>query len=301
MPSRNGSSWFEDSILDRELPHRAGGWGPAVEQVAEILRCGVDLATRVICWFAEVDPAPPGAAVALGLFRSLADRADSISSLVPEGQVESSRVLVRSMIDCYFQLAFLLTGDPAKKALWFRHARLEKQRRWHIQMLSEPNRRVELDADHAAAIAELDRALANAPFAEVQSDFTSANGRGRHAPDWYSYAGGPRSMRALARQVNRPDMYEHAYRFYSESVHAGDAINIYRKSGSSTKIKPLRHPEGIQQTAALAMTLLVGGWAELMPFLSPQRQLDLGAAYILIQGGHLRLHETQIAEFEVVD
>jgi len=75
-------------------------------------------------------------------------------------------------------------------------------------------------------------------------------------------------------------MYEFLYRFWSESVHAGMAMEaVGRKSGAAV-IRPVRHPEQLQSAVQHAAFLAQDLAKRLVEFYAPAKWPQLQAYYM---------------------
>src|SRR5262249_45649022 len=78
-------------------------------------------------------------------------------------------------------------------------------------------------------------------------------------PEWYSLFGGPKNVRELAIHLGMAGMYEFLYSFWSESGHAGMAMEAIGRKGGATVLRPIRHPEqlqpAVQHAASFALLL----------------------------------------------
>ena len=73
------------------------------------------------------------------LFRQTLEMGDALSVLIKKGCVNASKPLIRSMLECYYQLAYLFENDTERKALQFLY-HYEMRQREYYEKLSFPEK-----------------------------------------------------------------------------------------------------------------------------------------------------------------
>jgi hypothetical protein len=109
-------------------------------------------------------------------------------------------------------------------------------------------------------IANLQAMLVKPDFQPIEGEWQRLKALNKNRnPKWYSLFGGPKSVRELAIHLGMAGMYEFLYRFWSESVHAGMAMEAIGSKGGATVMRPIRHPEqlqsAVQHAAGFALLL----------------------------------------------
>jgi hypothetical protein len=77
----------------------------------------------------------------------------------------------------------------------------------------------------------------------------------RHAIELATPFGDPKSARGLAAHLHLAGMKEFHYRFWSESAHAGIAMEAIGRKCGTTFIRPVRHSEQLQSAVQHAVGL----------------------------------------------
>ena len=221
--------------------------------LAECLDSTVDVGSRTLAWAIEVGE-KPGIASALGLLRTVLERLDGMSSVVRCGQVDSMRVIFRAEAEAYVQLKYLLMAEPARRDRQYRFAIMLQQRRSIKRYLDDAaNGRADKGRVPVAtkALAEVDTTLSSASFAQAKLDFDNRSKRDEWAP-WYSYAKGPKNLKALCDAINESQIYTNLYGFHSQAVHANEGMDAFiSRKGRKPAFKPLRKPDGVQDLTGL--------------------------------------------------
>ena len=91
--------------------------------------------------------------------------------------------------------------------------------------------------------------LAEPDFQPIEQEWQSLKAKRKHDPEWFSLFGGPQSVRDLAIRVKWAGTYEFLYRTWSNEVHAGRAMESIGRRNGIIVMRPIRHPEELQQAA----------------------------------------------------
>lgn len=255
MAQKRGESWYDESILDRTGLSTPETGARGLAELTEGLMVAVDVATRTLGWALDTGHREclPSA---MGLFRGVIERADSITSLIPRGQVESIRVLLRSELECLLQLEYMLKEKSDERNLHYRHASVVKRIEWHKRALSDPMAAETKEKRDAirTQLKQLQAVLLEPHYVGIANAVATKKGN-----NWYSYDGGPSSIELLAGRLGRTDVYEWGYRYHSAAVHGSEGVQCFKVAPSGANhFMPLRIPLEIQQTVATAITLLLG-------------------------------------------
>jgi hypothetical protein len=111
--------------------------------------------------------------------------------------------------------------------------------------------------DYPKLIANLQSMLAEPDFQPIEQEWQAikARSKGKQDPEWFSLFGGPHKVRDLAIRVKWAGMYEFLYRMWSNEVHAGRAMEYIGRRNGVTVMRPIRHPEELQQVLVHAVNI----------------------------------------------
>jgi hypothetical protein len=130
-------------------------------------------------------------------------------------------------------------------------------------------------------IANLKGMFAHPDFQPIEAEWQrlKALNKRRGDPAWYSLFGGPGSVRELAISLQMAGMYEFLYRMWSESVHAGMAIEALGRKGGNTVVRPVRHPEQLQSAVQHAAFFALELSERIVKAYAPAKWPQLHAQY----------------------
>ncbi len=246
--------------------------------------------------------------VLLAFARHNAVYLDSTNALLATGCVEGCAPLLRSILDATFGIAHIVQDKHEERALAYQLARI-KRRIKHLRRgdRSHPDGR-QLEADLAtdafvpgvlsklpnglaAKAAELELQLQAKPeFAPILVEWE----RLKHPPDrkrqpdpeWYNLFGGAKDIRGLAKQLNWQSLYDFFYRDWSNSAHAGDALDSYTTADNC--LRPLRYPAGYAKVLSYAFMLYINGLEKVAGF------------YDAVMGSQVRDYAVKVLNPELV-
>jgi hypothetical protein len=214
----------------------------------------------------------------LMLVRHLVESLDGVAILVSKSGSHPCQPLLRSALEAVLGVLFILEKDTERRALAYQVAHAHKKIKLYDRLdpSSEAGKELRrlLDGDpvegffnalpfidYPKLIANLRGMVAQPEFQPIEAEWQrmKALDRRKRDPAWYSLFGGPASVRELAIHLHMAGFYELLYRLWSESVHAGMAMEALGRKGNSTVVRPVRHPEqlqsAVQHAAALALLL----------------------------------------------
>jgi hypothetical protein len=201
------------------------------------------------------------------LTRHVCEFLDGVSVLAEQGCGEPAKPLLRSAFEAMLGIQYILEADSERRGLAYQvahaHRRMSLYRKLDPDEQAGKELRKTLANDPLAAgmqwptvdmkplITNFDSMVNKPEFVPINQEWLKHKGRA----SWFSLFGGPRDIRALALHLKHAAMYEFLYRHWSNSVHAGDCFsNVAGKSGAVV-IRPIRHPEGLQQSVVMAVGL----------------------------------------------
>lgn len=225
----------------------------------------------------------------LALSRHLVAYLDAVNTLLRNGCVDGCDPLLRSMLEAAFGIAYIVEDRHEERALAYQLNRIKRK----IKELRRADRthpdgqqlEAELSSDTfvpgilsklpeglSKRADEIERRLnADSDFAPILAEWNLLKhppGKKRQPdPEWFTLFGGAkpsRDIRSLAKHLKWLSLYEFLYRDWSNSVHAGDAIDRY--STTDDCIRPLHYPSGYSKTLSLVFAIFINGLEKLAGF-----------------------------------
>lgn len=233
------------------------------------------------------------------LTRHAIEYMDGVSVLVSKGCAQPCQPLLRSALEAMLGIFYILEADSERRGLAYQLAHAHKKIKVYQRLDPTTDQgkqlRREIAADPCADI--LDKPLAfDYPkmIAGLQGMFLQPQFQPIEAewlrmkvahpkkkdPEWYALFGGPTSVQALATKVGLPAMYEFLYRYWSNEVHAGSAMEAIGLMDGETVIRPIRHPEELQQAVNFAGHFGLALARKLVEVYEPEKMADLRSRYI---------------------
>jgi len=224
------------------------------------------------------------------LVRHAIECLDAVSVLVSKGCSNPCQPLLRSTLEATLGIFYILKEDTTRRALAYHvahyHRRLSLYRKMDpvTQAGQEFRNKFKDDPIVGSVIADLGHIDVNGMAAHVETllkkddlqpieDEWQKAKKGKRNPEWYSLFNGPPNMQELAKEVGLifPGMYECLYRYWSNEVHAGSVMNATGKKLGQQVIRPIRHPEELQQAVTLASSFCVLLCTKLLEVFAPDK------------------------------
>ena len=202
------------------------------------------------------------------LLRHFLDLADSISVLLRTSCADPAKLLLRGLLETHFSLEYLLDKDTDRRAMAFlvedilaEISVMEKM----IQMRdSQPqagaSRRFRVrgkDLTLDEVLQERTALLQSEKYIEVFNEFNKLKGKSKYYPHWYSCFNGPKTIRGIAEQAGKGDLYDNIYSVYSRSTHGTDVVGgkLTSSPQNYADIIQIRRPTDAQQVARFTLYL----------------------------------------------
>ncbi len=202
------------------------------------------------------------------LFRQALEMGDALSIIIQVGCINASKPLVRTLLECYFQLAYLFNSDEERKSLQFLY-HYEKRKKEYYKRLAFPEKGGSffeklkkdkyLNGDdisddqkriYAENVKKIDIVLNEEGNKLIAEEYTRVekkkqnlkSGKSGKVSYWYELFDGPTSIEGISVQLNEAALYQFIYRNCSSYAHAEDIVhtNLEPFDEVSFKISPLR-------------------------------------------------------------
>jgi hypothetical protein len=241
--------------------------------------------------------------VLLSLARHNLAYLDSVNTLLAAGCVDGCDSLLRSILDATFGIAHIVQEKSAERAAAYQVVRMKR----HIKHLRRGDRShpdgQQLERDLATDVfvpgvlnklpngladkaAEHERWMAGQPdlvpiLAEWDRLKQPPGKPKQKDPEWYTLFGGAKDIRGLAKQLRWQSLYDFFYREWSNTAHAGNALDTYATADNC--IRPHRYPAGYVKVLGCAFALSINGLEKLASFYDAvmgQQVRDFGVQFL---------------------
>jgi hypothetical protein len=232
------------------------------------------------------------------LVRHVIESVDGVAMLVSSSGSHPCQPLLRSALEAVLGVLYILGKDTKQRALAYQVAHAHKKIKLYDRLdpttpTGKELRRL-LDGDpmedffnalpflnYPKMIANLQAMLVAPDFQPIEAEWHRVKAlNNKRDPEWYSLFGGPRNVRELAVRLRMTGMYEFLYRFWSESVHAGMAMEAIGWKGGATVVRPVRHPEQLQSAVQHAAGFALDLAKRLLEFYAPAMWPQLQGHYM---------------------
>lgn len=185
------------------------------------------------------------------LLRDYLELLDGVSQLIRSGSAESAIPLCRTMFEYYLSILYILDNHEVNRALSYQVSHVKQRLKSYKKLGPDRDKFNQMlerngydftvpDDGYDEGTSRLNGLLKREPFKRINKEWHVAkNKNNNYDPNWYSLFGGPKSIRDLARYLNKDVEYDVLYRAWSQKTHASSAIHSMTKYG----IKKIRHPE----------------------------------------------------------
>ncbi len=202
------------------------------------------------------------------LFRQVLEIGDSLVVLIQSGCINASKPLVRSLLECYFQLAYVFENNEDRKTLQFLY-HYETRLKDYYEKLAYPKKggsffeklkndkylKGDDESDekkliYIENIKKINETLSSDDNKTTAQEYLRTEikkrdkktGKSGKVFYWYELFDGPASIEGIAIELNEAALYEFIYRSCSSYAHGEDIVhtNLHSYNENSSKISPLR-------------------------------------------------------------
>jgi hypothetical protein len=231
------------------------------------------------------------------LVRHVCEFIDGVSVLAASGCSTPCKPLLRSALEAYLGICYILEADSERRALAYQVAHAHNKAKWYRKMQEDEQagkelRRVMADdpllgqvslpkEDWKRAIGNLEKMLARPEYAPIEAEWQTVGKTRKHEPQWFELFGGPGSVRELAIHLHQVFCYEFLYRQWSSAVHASGCLeSIAAGEGGKAAVRPIRHPEGLQALVSFSGTICLQLARLLVEHYAPEQRKHFAEAYV---------------------
>jgi len=202
------------------------------------------------------------------LFRQILEMGDAINELIQVGCINASKALVRSLLEYYFQLKYLLNEEKERKALQFLYhyemrlkeyyenlampekggsyfEKLKNDKHLKNDDISEEQKKV-----YKENVKKIETTLNGEDNKEIAKEYIRIQekkknpntGKKGKVSYWYELYDGPTSIEGISIKLKEAALYQFIYRSCSSYSHGEDIVHANLESNDETtyKVSPLR-------------------------------------------------------------
>jgi hypothetical protein len=222
---------------------------------------------------------------------------DAFEVLIGEACTEASTLQGRALFEASLYLDWMLSADKEKKALYYHVANVRKERQWAQRGVSddpeqnvffanlgnfaeamEPTR-LKLRDFAPDRLREINELLAKEPFAQANAELEKARGSRQYEPPWHKPLG-EKSVRGIAKSLNRLHEYEIFYVQSSEMMHASRHAPHIKIQKGHVKLEPIRHLDGLDTILRFTLSIVFHTYRKVLDQYRPGQLTEFNARYI---------------------
>lgn len=288
-------------LLDRTVHLQAGD---VFEQMAKAVEQTANLHCHVIDWLNTPSPVS-GTSTVQAMLRHTAAQLDGISVLIKFGVTEPIVPLVRTVLEEYVQIEYML-DDLDIRSKCFRVAAL----RARLLTATTLDPRTSCGASFSASAAgdiktalpvvstdmfdaevkAVNDALATSALKPIDDEWLRTKGNRKSAPKWYALFGGPSSFHKLLERSGKKWMYPLFYSPWSAVSHGEHAQVFMQMADGGTALRPIRFPDNGEHLCGLAISFALRTSDAVIRAMLPDRIVESTSMYVSdIRAEYLRM------------
>lgn len=257
----------------------------------------VNFGTHVIGWCNEKPKKDKSDSVIIPMFRHLVELYDGIAVLTREGCSDSATPLLRSMLEAFLGLEYILKEDSVNRALAYRvcsaHSKLASYRKFNpkseeysrfqeiLQGDSTAKNILPLSKDVEPLIENIENMLKKPDFKRIDTEWKRTKKKLKRTPNWYSLFDGPTNLRLLSQIMGRAGWYEFLYRPWSAGVHAASVTQHLKVDEELGPVMLcIRYPQSLQLNSSLATSMALNSYNLMIDNYIPERKDVYASWYV---------------------
>jgi len=272
-----------------------------LKQSAEVIENIVNFGSHIFKWAKESDHiSGDEKIVALVLLRKILELIDSISILIGKSSVDSSKIILRSLLEVLFETEYLLKEDSEKRAkclmVWYMNKLIKSRTKYDPtttegQIFYEELKQDQMLKDiNVSGLTEFGKALSEKLEEEIsdlkniledygpyQKEYERLAEKSKTAP-WYKMFQGPNNAYELAKEVDLGGYYETLFRTFSDTTHSNDLFEKVLKQGepkNTIKIIQIRSPKDIGFTISITITFALKFYRNFIYYFFPKSKFAI--------------------------
>ena len=272
----------------------------------------VDFGSNILKWDTEVKRTEAYNTPIMMSYRHFLELVDAISILITQSSVDPCKPLLRSMLETYFSLAYMLEIDEANRGMSFLVWHIHKQIKAHMrndstsEMGKQLRKKLSDDKltgnlklpdypESSMKITALEATLQEPAYQQAEQEYQRLRLSGERNPPWYRFYGGPKNIEEMANHLNMMALYDVVYRGWSGPIHGTDIIvgKATLSADGSAEIFQLRHFGDVQEVAQWTLSLSLMMFKLYIDKRLPAKTNDYAAWYQTIREPFLRISDKE--------
>jgi hypothetical protein len=233
----------------------------------------------------------------IAFLRNILEILDSISLLLKNSSVSPCDILLRTLLESYLYLKYILQSEPEKKALAYYYCESQNLIRSNekVDPTSQSGKEffkklqndellkniMPIQLDYQNQISDMKNTLAKNEFKVIEIEYKHLKKIKKGNPKWYSLFSGPDRIETLADRVNLSGIYEIFYRVFSKSTHSSD---LYRRNIEITDggaaIPQIRHAKEVDQKFSFTVSIGLAVYTKIIDKITPEMGHTFGQWYV---------------------
>jgi len=270
----------------------------------------VNFGTHVLTWLIQESKGSDEQMPLTMFLRDLLEKADSISSLVKNSNIEPSKIILRSVFELALYIRYLVDDNFEDRSMSFLVCNAKNKIRTNKAFdKNDQSYQVTLnllDKDEFFDRSFLDEIPSSEPiinnqykilelpaYHRYEKEYERTKKKDNRNPNWYRLFNGPRNIQELASKVNIPFLYEILYRKWSENVHGTEIIkgrivksenpNLEENGKVNANIIQINLPKDAQEVTTYTLLLLLMTYIKLCDKKIKIREKEIKEWYLSIR------------------
>lgn len=226
----------------------------------QLLRNLVDYGSNLLVRSFNSSPRGMAEVVLCGvLLKQVIAMVDAAEVLISAGCGHAAYLPIRSAFEASLYIEWIMESDTERRATRYIVATLRNERLWCSRVtpgtaeekeftsivktlgLDICGSKPEIATEAESHLAEVNRILSQPQLATIDKEFDSKRGKRKSDIEWYKLDDNVKSIREVAKKVNRLSEYEFFYAKGSNVVHGSSYKDHISFSNSQIQFKPIRH------------------------------------------------------------
>lgn len=257
----------------------------------------VNFGTHILKWDLEIKRNIKDSNIPTIFLRNVIELADAIAILINKSSIDSSKILLRSLMENSFSLLYLIEKDETNRVHAFLVCKANKDIRYYKQFIEEEQvskafvnkikkQETNFEINHVCNPEEI-KSVLNAKLAllkepiyrNLQEEYLrtcNKKEKKNNNPNWYSLYDGPENFERLSEHLENTILYEFHYRKYSEHVHINNVLKGFVKLGFETaEMIQIRDFQDCREVCFNSINLLLELYKEFIIKRVPSRNKEL--------------------------
>ena len=268
----------------------------------------VNFGTTIIEWDLNSKSLNDEDLPAILFLRNFIEQIDSISLLIKNSSIEPCKSLLRTGLENYFYLSYLLETDTYNRSMSFltwnainnnknlsrlipttpEYKELEKLFLKDAQMKEQKP----VTHPNAEQLLQIGYSLLSTPkYESFKTEYERTKKKIKKTPSWYSLFDGPKNIKELSEYLNHHILYDGFFRYWSSSIHGTNIIQgkISGDVNDQLEISLIRNPKYAADITKNCFNISIMAFDKYIKNRIPLKHQDFLTWYISIQQFFLQI------------